>query len=165
MGFFQRKVEIPGWVRPPQDTWPRTHHRRGMPVRGFPVGVRRRIALVGEGPGYDESTYGYPFIGASGQEVDRHLARVGLHRGLCLVTNLSWQVPSEAQKKNGQLGSMNPHLLAELDAADPEIVMTLGRHSTRYFLGDVDVEATHGILHRVRICRCCGKIWQPNGHR
>lgn len=141
MGDWVRRVVRPSWLG--GEPWPRAGHRKGMPVRGYPLGVPKRIALIGEGPGSDESTNGYPFVGASGQEVDRHLARVGLSRAECLVTNYTWQVPP----KKGELGSLNPHLANELADANPDLVMTLGRHSTRHFLGDVDMEAVHGIPH------------------
>lgn len=144
MSDWARRVDRPSWL-PAAAQWPRAGHRYGMPVRGYPLGQQFPIALIGEGPGKDESQYGYPFIGASGQEVDRHLARVGLSRELCLVTNYTWQVPPE----KGVLGSRNPHLIDELLRADPAVIMTLGRHSTRYFLGDVDMEATHGIPHQI----------------
>lgn len=139
MGDWFRPVDRPSWLEP-SALWPRAGHRRGMPVRGYPLARQFPIALIGEGPGRDESQYGYPFVGASGQEVDRHLARVGLSRELCLVTNYSWQVPPE----KGDLGALNPHLIDELLRAEPAIIMTLGRHSTRHFLGEVDMEAVHG---------------------
>jgi uracil-DNA glycosylase family 4 len=142
MGDWVRSVDRPSWL-PASAQWPRAGHRFGMPVRGYPLNQQLPIALIGEGPGKDESRYGYPFVGASGQEVDRHLARVGLSRELCLVTNYTWQPPPE----KGELGSINPRLFDELVGAQPAVIMTLGRHSTRYFLGDVDMEAVHGIPH------------------
>jgi uracil-DNA glycosylase len=147
MGDWLRTVDRPSWL-PPSVQWPRAGHRFGMPVRGYPLNAQLPIALIGEGPGKDESRYGYPFIGASGQEVDRHLARVGLSRDLCLVTNYTWQVPPE----KGELGAVNPHLIDELRAADPSVIATLGAHSTRAFLGaDVTMEAVHGLPHLIEI--------------
>lgn len=143
MSEWVRRVVRPSWLAA-TDTWPRAGHRKGMPVRGYPLRALKRIALIGEGPGADESTYGYPFVGASGQEVDRHLARVGLDRRDCLVTNYTWQTPAA----KGELGSVNPHLADEIHRADPDVIMTLGAHSTRYFLGsDLTMEAVHGIPH------------------
>ena len=47
-----------------------------------------KIALVGEAPGKQEAFVGIPFIGASGQELNRILKNVGIERKQCYVTNV-----------------------------------------------------------------------------
>ena len=46
-----------------------------------------RLALVGEAPGAEEVRLGQPFVGRSGQLLDRALAAAGIDRGACLVAN------------------------------------------------------------------------------
>lgn len=55
--------------------------------------VPARIMLVGEAPGADEVRLGRPFIGASGQELDRMLHEAGISRSECFVTNLARERP------------------------------------------------------------------------
>src|SRR3990170_3156877 len=47
-----------------------------------------KIMLVGEAFGYEEERAGEPFVGASGQELNRMLHEVGIMRSECYVTNL-----------------------------------------------------------------------------
>lgn len=47
-----------------------------------------RIMIVGEAPGADEEIKGKPFVGASGMEMNRMLAEVGISRNECFVTNV-----------------------------------------------------------------------------
>lgn len=50
--------------------------------------IPARIMLVGEAPGFDEERTGVPFVGASGQELNRMLHEVGIMRSECFVTNV-----------------------------------------------------------------------------
>ena len=46
------------------------------------------IMIVGEAPGAEEERLGRPFVGTSGQELDRMLHEAGLLRSECFVTNV-----------------------------------------------------------------------------
>jgi DNA polymerase len=46
------------------------------------------ILIVGEAPGKDEDILGIPFVGASGQELDRMLNQAGLPPAACRFTNV-----------------------------------------------------------------------------
>ena len=46
------------------------------------------IMIVGEAPGAEEERLGQPFVGASGQELDRLLHESGFLRSECMVTNV-----------------------------------------------------------------------------
>jgi uracil-DNA glycosylase len=47
-----------------------------------------RIAIIGEAPGEEEEVRGIPFVGTSGQLLDRTLKSVGIDRCACLVANV-----------------------------------------------------------------------------
>jgi uracil-DNA glycosylase len=53
-----------------------------------------RILICGEAPGSDEVRTGRPFVGASGQELDRMLQEVGILRSECFVTNVVREQPA-----------------------------------------------------------------------
>lgn len=46
------------------------------------------IALIGEAPGAEEVRLGHPFVGRSGQLLDKVLAKAGIDRKQCLVANV-----------------------------------------------------------------------------
>ena len=53
-----------------------------------------RLMIVGEAPGRDEDRMGVPFVGTSGQFLDRMLASIGLDRSGVYLTNfLPWRPP------------------------------------------------------------------------
>lgn len=56
----------------------------------FPSGPHgwNGIALVGEAPGAEEVRLGCPFIGRSGQLLDKMLEKAGIERKRCLVANV-----------------------------------------------------------------------------
>ncbi len=46
------------------------------------------LAFVGEAPGRDEVTAGFPFVGQAGKLLDEMLAAAGIDRSLCHITNV-----------------------------------------------------------------------------
>lgn len=65
-----------------------------MPVQVRPSGpVPARLMLVGEAPGADEEAAGEPFVGASGQELNRMLHDAGVSRSECFTTNVIRERP------------------------------------------------------------------------
>lgn len=55
--------------------------------------IPARIMLVGEAPGADEERLGRPFVGVSGQELDRMLGDAGISRLECYITNVCKERP------------------------------------------------------------------------
>ena len=53
-----------------------------------------RLMLIGEAPGAEEDRQGKPFVGPSGQLLDRMLAAIGLDRRSVWITNIIfWRPP------------------------------------------------------------------------
>jgi uracil-DNA glycosylase family 4 len=108
------------------------------------------VMLIGEGPGDDEGIEGVPFVGASGQELDRHLERTRIYRSNVYVTNLKklWE-DGNPDPTPADIEEWGPLLEQEIAEVNPSFIGTVGRFSTRYLLGDVDMERVHGIPHRI----------------
>jgi DNA polymerase I-like protein with 3'-5' exonuclease and polymerase domains/uracil-DNA glycosylase len=56
-----------------------------VPSSGF---FESKVWIVGEAPGLDEELAGEPFVGVSGQELNRQLREAGIDRSECYVTNV-----------------------------------------------------------------------------
>jgi uracil-DNA glycosylase len=114
------------------------------PVEGVPV------LLVGEAPGADEDEAGWPFVGRSGQFLDRLLAEeAGVERANCWSTNLVHWRPVDADGRNRpprawEIEASLPYLMREIDLAQPAIVVTLGRFSTDALRPDAAISEAHG---------------------
>lgn len=108
--------------------------------------VPARVMLVGEGPGEEEDRQSRPFVGKTGGLLNRMLRQGGLNRDEMFVTNLvRYRVPRNGDPTARDIRRDEADLKKEIREVRPEIVATLGRHSTRYFLDDVDMEWCHGL--------------------
>lgn len=105
------------------------------------------IAIVGEGPGFYEGRCGRPFVGATGEELERYLDADDLPaKDDIFLTNIYRQYEGKDYTYTKEdLDRDEPMLLDELQRVLPRLIITLGRHATRYFLGDVDMDAVQGI--------------------
>lgn len=130
-------------------------------VYGYPKSCAcpNRIAIVGEGPGADEDIAGVPFVGKSGEELDRGLDAHSIVPDDCFITNIGrvFKVgnPDPTQE---DIETWEELLHEELNTAKPLFIAAVGRISTRYFLGDVDMDAVHGIPYEVVL------DWLHNGN-
>jgi DNA polymerase len=97
------------------------------------------LVLVGEAPGAEEDLSGKPFVGASGQLLDRMLASVGLDRTQLLITNLiPWRPPGNRPPTESEVQMCLPFLLRHLCLLRPRVIVTLGALSTRALTGRDD---------------------------
>jgi DNA polymerase len=95
------------------------------------------LVLIGEAPGAEEDLAGRPFVGASGQLLDRMLASVGLSRSRdLLITNLiPWRPPGNRPPTETEVNTCLPFLLRHLTLLRPRLMVTLGALSTRALTG------------------------------
>lgn len=106
------------------------------PVPAEPHRGPLRLILVGEGPGRVEVKLSKPFVGLSGKLLDSLLARNGIRRSDCYVTNTAL-CRGEADRDNDRAAECcAPRLLREIAALPKEIpIVTLGKSATRAVLG------------------------------
>ena len=86
-----------------------------------------RLMIVGEAPGRDEDRMGVPFVGTSGQFLDRMLASIGLDRSGVYLTNfLPWRPPGNRTATAEETDMLLPFLYRHIQLANPELVFILG---------------------------------------
>ena len=95
------------------------------------------LMIVGEGPGRDEDLQGLPFVGRSGQLLDRLLAEeAGLRRDQVYVANVvKCRPPNNRDPHPEEIAACRPYLEAQVAIVAPKVVLTLGNFSTRTLLG------------------------------
>jgi uracil-DNA glycosylase len=94
------------------------------------------LMFVGEGPGAEEDRAGLPFVGPSGQLLDRMLASIGLDRGKFLITNLiPWRPPGNRNPTDTEVLTCLPFLLRHIAIAQPRHLVLLGSMAARAVLG------------------------------
>lgn len=92
-----------------------------------------RVMLVGEAPGRDEDIQGKPFVGRSGQLLDRMLAAIGLSRqapereSAVFITNvIFWRPPGNRTPTEAETQMCLPFLLRTIELQKPDFIVCLG---------------------------------------
>jgi uracil-DNA glycosylase family 4 len=101
-----------------------------------------RVMLVGEAPGRDEDLQGLPFVGRSGQLLDRMLAAIGLSRESVYIANVvPWRPPGNRDPAPHETAACLPFIRRQIELADPDFLVLLGKSSAHTLL-----ETSEGIL-------------------
>jgi len=94
-----------------------------------------RLMLVGEAPGADEDRIGRPFVGVSGQLLDRMLAAIGLDRTTVYITNvIFWRPPGNRTPTPAEVASCLPFVERHIELAGPEILVLVGNAAAKTLL-------------------------------
>lgn len=93
--------------------------------------------VVGEGPGHDEDIQGRPFVGRSGQLLDRLLLEeAGLERRQVYIANVvKCRPPGNRDPEPVEIDACRPFLEQQVALIRPQVVLTLGNFATRVLLG------------------------------
>jgi len=103
------------------------------------------VIFIGEAPGKNEDLTGRPFIGAAGRVLDELLQTIGLNRDDVYITSiLKYRPPKNRDPKPEEKAKFWPYLSAQLEVIEPQLIVTLGRHSTNCFLPDAQISKVHG---------------------
>ena len=139
------------------------------------------IMAVGEAPGRDEDLQGLPFVGRSGQLLDRMLAAIGLDRDTVYIANvIAWRPPGNRTPTPQETEICRPFIERHIELVAPKILLPLGGSSaktllktndgimrlrgkwTRYIVGETEIDALP-MLHPAYLLRQPGHkrlAWQ-----
>ena len=103
-----------------------------------------QIMLVGEQPGDQEDRAGLPFVGPAGKLLDKALVTAGIDRDGVYVTNAVKHFKFTRTGKRRihktpsrtEVVACRPWLIAELNAARPDLVVLLGATAAKSLLGN-----------------------------
>ena len=94
------------------------------------------LLIVGEGPGHDEDLRGEPFVGRSGQLLDRMLASIGLTREQVYITNIvKCRPPNNRDPRSEEAEQCRVFLDAQIKQLQPRVILSVGRVSAHNLLG------------------------------
>ena len=111
------------------------------------------VMLIGEAPGADEDRQGKPFVGVSGQLLDRMMASIGLDRSNLYISNIIlWRPPGNRTPTTEEIAAFMPIMKRHIQLVAPKVIVTLGGSSTKALLATQD-----GIL------KCRGR-WHDFDH-
>jgi DNA polymerase len=100
---------------------------------------KAEVMLVGEAPGADEDRQGLPFVGVSGQLLDRMMAAIGHDRTTFYITNVCfWRPPGNRKPTEAELAAQQPFVLRHIELVKPKVLVLVGGSSAQMLLGTTD---------------------------
>lgn len=87
------------------------------------------VLLLGEAPGKEEDEQGRPFVGRSGQLLDRMLAQIGLSRktNLMISNTIYWRPPGNRDPTQGEIVACLPFVERLIELSQPKLLLLAGK--------------------------------------
>jgi len=94
------------------------------------------LMVVGEAPGRDEDAAGRPFVGRSGQLLDRMLGSIGFNRAdNTFISNvIFWRPPGNRPPTQGEIAACLPFIERAVVLAKPKILVLAGGFAAQTLL-------------------------------
>lgn len=103
------------------------------------------VMIIGEAPGADEDIQGKPFVGASGQLLDKMFAAIGLHRhnedaahSIYISNILNWRPPGNRTPSVQEIEISLPFIERHIELIQPKILVLMGGVSAKAILKTED---------------------------
>jgi uracil-DNA glycosylase len=103
------------------------------------------IMFIGEGPGYNEDKQGLPFVGRSGDYLEKLLKIINLDRKQVFITNVVKHRPPENRDPlPDEMAACKPYLDHQIEIINPLVIVTLGRFSMGRYFPNGKITQIHG---------------------
>jgi len=98
------------------------------------------IMMIGEAPGEDEDRQGKPFVGVSGQLLDRMMSAAGLSRqtNVYISNILFWRPPGNRSPTDAEIAACLPFCERHIALVKPKILVLLGGVAAKSLLRTKD---------------------------
>ncbi len=98
------------------------------------------VLLIGEAPGKDEDQQGKPFVGRSGQLLDRMLAQIGISRqtNLLISNTIYWRPPGNRDPTPGEIMACLPFAERLVELLQPKLLILAGKSAAHTMLNRTD---------------------------
>ena len=110
------------------------------------------VLFIGEGPGAQEDEQGLPFVGRSGQLMDKMLRYIDLDRSrnVYIANIVKCRPPRNRDPQQEEQAMCFPYLDNQIDLLDPKIIVCLGRIAAQKLIApDFRITSQHGNwIHR-----------------
>lgn len=95
-----------------------------------------KIMLVGEAPGADEDRLKKPFVGQSGQLLDKMLSFIGINREKnCYISNVvPWRPPHNRQPSSEEIAQCLPFIERHIELVQPKLLICVGGVASKALL-------------------------------
>lgn len=116
---------------------------------------KARIIFIGEAPGWHEDQSGRPFVGQAGHFLDELLGIVHIKREEVFITNIvKCRPPGNRDPLPSEVEACYKYLKRQIELIQPQVIVTLGRHSMARFLPKESIAKIHGTWRWVNSYLC-----------
>ena len=115
-----------------------------------------KIMIIGEGPGANEDLEGVPFIGKTGELLDKMLLSINLDRDNVYITNVvNYRPPENRGPTEEEIIRYLPYLTKHIEIIDPKILILLGSTALNTIIGsDQIISDVRGKWIEKKIGKC-----------
>ncbi|MBM4136429.1 MAG: uracil-DNA glycosylase [Nitrospira sp.] len=100
-----------------------------------------KLMFIGEAPGREEDIQARPFVGDAGMLLTRLIEKMGFKREDVYITNVvKCRPPINRDPEKDEIQSCIGFLERQIEIIHPEIIMSLGRISTKALIGDEELK-------------------------
>ena len=111
--------------------------------------IDAEVMLIGEAPGNQEDIEGKPFVGKSGQLLDKILETININRTNCYISNIiPWRPPGNRNPTAEEINICLPFIKKHIQLINPKILMLVGSISAKSILDQtMGITKLRGIWH------------------
>ena len=115
-----------------------------------------KLVVIGEAPGAEEDASGRPFVGRSGQLLDKILKAAGFAREEVYICNiLKCRPPGNRNPLEHEIINCMPWLLGQLQIVKPKIILILGKVAANtIFVNKLSLSSMRGKVTRWKEYDC-----------
>ena len=115
-----------------------------------------KIMIIGEGPGANEDLEGIPFIGRTGELLDKMLLSISLDRDNVYISNVvNYRPPENRNPTKEEIIRYLPYLTKHIEIINPQILILLGSTALNAIIGnDKIISDARGVWNEKKIGSC-----------
>lgn len=118
-----------------------------------------KVMVIGEAPGADEDRQGKPFVGVSGQLLDKILACINLSRApeggqqpVYISNILNWRPPGNRTPTDQEVQIALPFILKHIELVNPDYLILSGGVAAKGLIGSSEsISRLRGKFHDIQI--------------
>jgi DNA polymerase len=94
-----------------------------------------KLLFIGEGPGQKEDEQGIPFVGRSGELLNKMIVAMGLSREKVFIANIvKCRPPNNRTPLPDEVAECSAYLLQQIAIIQPKVIVTLGGPASKFIL-------------------------------
>ena len=110
------------------------------------------LMLIGEAPGKEEDQTGSPFVGESGELLNKLLNMAGIPRESIFMTNVvGCRPPRNRNPQTAEIKACLPRVYETIYSVDPVVIILMGGVAAKALAGVTNITANRGMVYTITV--------------